>query len=136
MDTKKMSVTKIRQFHERWLVSISQWRRDMDQIKKDQADAYDILRKVRALVDDHVGHIERLEERIEDLEVLIDDVDWELRLDRYERLSKEVVDVPYYDKQVEQHETLRKDIIDMKRNHELLYKQLQLLNDSIQSNLL
>ncbi|MGM0589189.1 MAG: hypothetical protein ACQETE_12280 [Bacteroidota bacterium] len=136
MSSKKMSVTKIRQFHERWSESINQWHRELDQIKKDQADAYDILRMVRALVDDHVGKIEKLEGRIEDLEILIDDVDWELRLDKYERLSKEVVDVPYYNKQVSQHESLRKDVIDMKRTHELLYKQLQLLNDSIHSKLL
>jgi hypothetical protein len=135
MSTKKMSVTKIRQFHERWHTSIDKWRREIDQIKKDQADAYDILRKVRGLIDDEVGRVEKYLDRIEDLEILIDDVDWELRLDKYERLSRDVVEVPHYEKQEQQHDELRNDLVSLKRNHELLYKQLQLLSDSIESNL-
>jgi hypothetical protein len=135
MTTQKMSVNKIRQFHERWNNSIDTWRREIDQIKKDQSDSYEILRKVRAFVDDEVGLVDRIEGDIEDLEILIDDVDWELRLDKYERHSQDVVDVPHYKKQHDQHENIRHAIIELKRNHELLYKQLQLLSDHIESNL-
>lgn len=130
MATQNISKQKMQYFHTKWRDDHTQWLREADRWKQQHAETYRMLEYLQDRIDDHEMEMSDFEADLEDHDIRMEqdakDAEFDSEIDGIATISMED-----HMQQVQLHDKHRQQFLEMKQDHDFLFKLLKKLFDAI-----